>query len=64
MATKNYTLLTLLDRNNGIADSNKFDISIVDYDDVNINDFEDNNFLNMNELIEINEMFKNDIKIE
>jgi len=39
MATKNYTLLTLLDRNNGIADSNKFDISIVDYDDININDF-------------------------
>jgi len=39
MATKNYTLLTLLDRNNGIADSNKFDISVIDYDDVNINDF-------------------------
>ena len=34
------------------------------FDDVNINDFEDNNFLNMHELIEINEMFKNDIKIE
>ena len=34
------------------------------FDNININDFEDNNLLNMNELIEVNMMFKNDIKIE
>lgn len=39
MTTKTYTLLTLLDRNTGIADPDRFDISIVDYDDVNINVF-------------------------
>ena len=38
--------------------------SVSIFDDININDFEDNNLLNMNELIEINMMFKNDIKIE
>jgi hypothetical protein len=38
--------------------------SVSIFDDININDFEDNSLLNMNELIEINMMFKNDIKIE
>ena len=35
--------------------------SVSIFDDININDFEDNNLLNMNEF---NMMFKNDIKIE
>lgn len=34
------------------------------FHNVNINDFEDNSSLNMSELLEMNEMFKNDIKID